>query len=71
VQAYSGDAASWRRLTGAVDLQGLVGAEDRKRGGHDRLIASHAISLRLPPVTNNVRDFGDMPGLWLENRAAE
>jgi tRNA(fMet)-specific endonuclease VapC len=71
MQAHSGDAASWRRLTGAVDLQGLAGAEDRKRGGYDTLIASHAISLWLHLVTNKVRDFGDMPGLRLENWAGE
>ena len=51
------------------DLQTAM--EDRKRGGYDRLIASHAISLRLPLVTNNVRDFRDMPGLRLKNWAAE
>ena len=51
------------------DLQTAM--EDRKRGGYDRLIAAHAISLWLPLVTNNVRDFRDMPGLQLENWAAE
>lgn len=50
------------------DLQAAM--EDRKRGGYDRLIAAHAISLWLPLVTNNVRDFRDMPGLRLENWAA-
>jgi tRNA(fMet)-specific endonuclease VapC len=50
------------------DLQAAM--EDRKRGGYDRLIGAHAISLWLPLVTNNVRDFCDMPGLRLENWAA-
>jgi tRNA(fMet)-specific endonuclease VapC len=50
------------------DLQAAM--EDRKRGGYDRLIAAHAVSLWLPLVTNNVRDFCDMPGLRLENWAA-
>jgi tRNA(fMet)-specific endonuclease VapC len=45
--------------------------KDRKRGAYDRLIAAHAISLWLPLVTNNVRDFQDMPGLRLKNWAAE
>ncbi len=45
--------------------------KDWKRGAYDRLIAAHAISLWLPLVTNNVRDFQDMPGLRLENWAAE
>jgi tRNA(fMet)-specific endonuclease VapC len=47
------------------DLQAAM--EERKRGGYDRLIAAHAISLRVPLVTNNVRDFREMPGLRLEN----
>ena len=51
------------------DLQ--VAMADRRRGAYDRLIAAHAISLWLPLVTNNVRDFRDMPGLQLENWAAE
>jgi tRNA(fMet)-specific endonuclease VapC len=47
----------------------LQATKERKRGGYDRLIAAHAISLRLPLVTNNVRGFRDMPGLRLENWA--
>ena len=49
------------------DLQAAM--QERKRGGYDRLIAAHAISLRLPLVTSNVRDFRDMPSLRLENWA--
>lgn len=49
------------------DLQAAM--QERKRGGYDRLIAAHAISLRLPLVTNNVRDFRDMPRLRFENWA--
>ena len=40
-----------------------------RRGSFDRLIAAHALSLRLILVTNNVRDFADVPGLVVENWA--
>ncbi len=33
----------------------------------DRLIAAHALSLDLTLVTNNERDFADIPGLKVEN----
>jgi tRNA(fMet)-specific endonuclease VapC len=33
----------------------------------DRMIAAHAISTRSVLVTNNLRDFADIPGLTLEN----
>ena len=45
-------------------------AEDRKRGAFDRLIAAHAISLDIPLVTNDTRDFRDIPSLKLENWAS-
>jgi tRNA(fMet)-specific endonuclease VapC len=38
-----------------------------KRGKLDRLIAAHALALGSTLVTNNVRDFSDVPGLGLEN----
>lgn len=38
-----------------------------KRGRFDRLIAAHALALGLTLVTNNERDFADVPGLKLEN----
>ncbi len=38
-----------------------------KRGSYDRLIAAHALSLGLVLVTNNERDFADVPGLKIEN----
>lgn len=38
-----------------------------RRGSFDRLIAAHAISLGLTLVTNNERDFADIPGLKVEN----
>ena len=38
-----------------------------KRGRYDWLIAAHALSLGLTLVTNNEADFGDVPGLKIEN----
>ena len=38
-----------------------------RRGSYDRLIAAHALSLNLTLVTNNERDFADVPGLRVEN----
>lgn len=38
-----------------------------RRGGFDRLIAAHALALDLTIVTNNERDFKDVPGVKIEN----
>lgn len=38
-----------------------------RRGTFDRLIAAHALSLGLTLVTNNERDYADVPGLRVEN----
>lgn len=38
-----------------------------KRGSYDRLIAAHALSHDLVLVTDNERDFADVPGLKIEN----
>ncbi len=38
-----------------------------KRARFDRLLAAHALSLGAIVVTNNVADFGDVPGLVVEN----
>jgi len=38
-----------------------------RRGAFDRLIAAHALALRLTLVTNNERDFADVPDLRTEN----
>ena len=43
------------------------GALPYRRGKSDRLIAAHALSLGLTLVTNNERDFADVPGLKVEN----
>lgn len=37
------------------------------RGNLDRFIGAHALSLGLTLVTNNERDFEDIPGLKIEN----
>ena len=38
-----------------------------KRQGLDRLIAAHAVARDLVLITNNERDFTDIPGLKVEN----
>ncbi|MEO9129659.1 MAG: PIN domain-containing protein, partial [Sphingomonas sp.] len=38
-----------------------------RRGRFDRLLAAHALSLGAVLVTNNERDFADIPGLVVEN----
>ena len=38
-----------------------------RRGRYDRLLAAHALSLDMIVITRNVADFGDLPGLAVEN----
>lgn len=38
-----------------------------RRGKLDRLVAAHALSLDATLITNNLRDFADVPGLKLQN----
>ena len=38
-----------------------------RRAGFDRLIAAHALALDLALITNDQRDFTDVPGLRIEN----
>jgi tRNA(fMet)-specific endonuclease VapC len=38
-----------------------------RRGRFDRLLAAHALSRGLTLITNNERDFADIPGLKIEN----
>lgn len=45
----------------------LVRKVQIKRKSFDRLIAAHALSLGLIVVTNNEKDFADVPGLRVEN----
>ena len=42
-----------------------------KRARFDRLLAAHALSIGATVVTNNPGDFADVPGLKIENWAAE
>ena len=41
-----------------------------QRARFDRLIAAHALALGLTLVTNNTKDFADIPGLKIENWTA-
>lgn len=38
-----------------------------KRARFDRLLAAHALSVNATIITNNERDFADVPGLVTEN----
>ena len=38
-----------------------------RRGRFDSLIAAHALALGVTLITNNERDFADIPGLTVEN----
>jgi len=38
-----------------------------RRGSFDRLLAAHAISLGVPLISRNERDFAGIPGLEVEN----
>jgi tRNA(fMet)-specific endonuclease VapC len=71
-----------RRIIPALPLDAAVAAHygrtraelERKGspiGGYDLLIAAQALSLELTLVTNNVREFGRVKGLRLENWASQ
>jgi len=54
-------AAAYGSLRASLEEKGtLVGAMDL-------LIAAHAISLGVPVITNNLREFRRIPGLQIEN----
>lgn len=42
-----------------------------RRGKLDRLIAAHALALDIVLITNNERDFADVPGLRTEDWTRE
>ncbi len=59
VLAFDGDAAiAYARMVRAVGM---------RRGSFDRLIAAQALVGGLTLVTNNERDFADIPDLRIEN----
>ncbi len=51
----------------AVAYARMVRAIGMRRGSFDRLIAAQALASGLTLVTNNERDFADIPGLNIEN----
>ena len=55
------------RLATTVYAEIRAAAPDRRRDALDKLIASHAQSLSLTLVTNNLGDFEIFPNLILEN----
>lgn len=55
------------RPAAAVYADVRAAAPDRRRDALDRLIASHAKSLNLTLVTNNLEDFRVYPDMALEN----
>lgn len=48
-------------------VRGLLESKGRPIGSMDMLIASHALSLGVRLVTNNLREFRQVPGLRLDN----
>jgi len=65
------DVGAFFRIVEIVPFDGAAAAHYSdvpfKRGRFDRLIAAHALALGLILVTNNERDFADVPGLAVEN----
>ena len=51
----------YARIRGELERAGTV------IGPHDMLIAAHALSLNLPLVTGNVREYNRVKGLRVEN----
>lgn len=60
-------AVAFDRSAALVYAEIRAAAPDRRRDALDKLIASHAKSLGLTLVTNNLADFQVYPGLDLEN----
>lgn len=59
----SSAAVHYGKLRAHLERSGL------QIGAYDLLIAAHALNLGLVLVTNNVREFGRVPGLRVENWA--
>jgi tRNA(fMet)-specific endonuclease VapC len=60
------DAKAAEIYAGVIARIGRVKSRD-----FDRMIAAHALAIRCVLVTANVADFADVPGLTIENWAAE
>jgi tRNA(fMet)-specific endonuclease VapC len=58
-------AAAYGRIRAALESEGTP------IGPLDTLIAAHAVSLGVTLVTNNVREFGRVPGLEVEDWVGE
>ena len=75
------DAGGWSKLDAFFRRVPIMPFDDQaarayaaipfKRGTFDRLIAAHALALGLTVVTNNERDYADVPGLKIENWTKE
>lgn len=50
-----------------AEIRARLEAEGKPIGPNDLLIAAHALSLGMTLVTDNVREFERVGGLWLEN----
>lgn len=48
-------------------IRALLEAKGKPLGNNDLWIAAHALSANLVLVTNNVREFGRVPDLKIEN----
>lgn len=60
------DAKAAETYGGVIARIGRVKSRD-----FDRMIAAHALTIRCVLATANVADFADVPGLTIENWAAE
>jgi tRNA(fMet)-specific endonuclease VapC len=58
-------AAAYGRVRATLEIEGMP------IGPLDTLIAAHAVSLAVTLVTNNVREFGRVPGLEVEDWVGE
>lgn len=64
LRIYSFDTAAAQQ---AAQLRAGLSVAGRNTGRLDHLIAAHAISLGKGLVTNNLKDFKNLPGLKLDN----
>jgi tRNA(fMet)-specific endonuclease VapC len=64
-------AVAFDSLAASAYAEVRAAAPDRRRDALDKLIASHAKSLNLTLVTNNLDDFRDYPDILLENWVEE